>query len=46
MFTDLQQTAHVQQIFFGKTLIKNCSLHLYASFGTFRVQIGQLLEPQ
>ena len=35
-----QTTAHVQQTFFGKTLIDVCSLHLYASFGTFCVQIG------
>ena len=33
-------------IFFEKTLIEICSPHLYASFGTFCVQIGQLFEPQ
>ena len=30
-----QPTAHVQQNIFGKTTIAVCSLHLYASFGTF-----------
>ena len=41
-----QPTAHVQLNIFGKTLIEVYSLHLYASFGTFCVQIGQLLVPQ
>ena len=41
-----QPTAHVQQNIFGKTLIEVCSPHLYASFGTFCVQIGQLFEAQ
>ena len=41
-----QPTAHLQQDIFGKTLIQVCSLHLYASFGTFWVQIGQLFAPQ
>ena len=41
-----EPTVHVQLNIFGKTLIKVCSLHLYASFGTFCVQIGQLLVPQ
>ena len=36
-----QPTAHVQQNIFGKSIIEVCSLHLYASFGTFCVQIGQ-----
>ena len=40
-----QPTAHVQQNILGKTLIEVCSLHLYASFGTFCVQIGQLFAP-
>ena len=35
-----QPTAHV------KTLLEVYSLHLYASFDTFCVQIGQLLAPQ
>ena len=39
-------SAHVQQNIFGKTLIKVCSSHIYASFGTFCVQIGQLFAPQ
>ena len=37
-----QPTAHVQQNIFEKTLIEVCSPHLYASFRTFCVQIGQL----
>ena len=41
-----QPTAHVQQNIFGKTLIEVCSLHLYASFGTFYTKIGQLFEAQ
>ena len=41
-----QPTAHVQQNIFGKTLTEVCSLHLYASFGTFCVQIGQFFEAQ
>ena len=46
-WTNFQQpSAHVQQNIFGKTLIEVCSLHLYASFGTFCVQIGQLFAPQ
>ena len=36
----------IQQNIFGKTLIEVCSLHLYASFGTFCVQIGQIFAPQ
>ena len=45
--TNFQQpTAHLQQDTFGKTLIELGSLHLYASFGTFCVQIGQLFAPQ
>ena len=35
---------NVQQKFFRKTLIEGCSLHLYASFGNFCVQIGQFFE--
>ena len=41
-----QPTAYVQQDTFGKTLIEVGNLHLYASFGTFCVQIGQLYEAQ
>ena len=41
-----QPTAHVQQNIFVKTLVEACSLHLYASFGTFCIQIGQLFAPQ
>ena len=41
-----QLTFHAKLNIFEKTQIKNCSLHLYASFGTFCVQIGQLLAPQ
>ena len=38
-----QPTVHVQQNIFKKTLIEVGSPHLYASFGTFCPQIGQLL---
>ena len=41
-----QPTAHVQQNIFGKILIGDCSPHLYASFGTFCVQIDQLFPSQ
>ena len=41
-----QPIAHVQQIFFGKTLIEVGSSHLYASFGTFCIQIDQVFAPQ
>ena len=34
------------KIFFEKTLLEVSSLHRYASFGTFCVQIGQLFEAQ
>ena len=34
------------KMFSEKTLIKVCSLYLYASFGTFCTQIGQLFESQ
>ena len=37
-------SAHVQQNIFGKTLIKVCSSHIYASFGTFSAKIGQSFE--
>ena len=33
-------TAHVQQTIFGKTIIEVCSPYIYASSGTFYVQIG------
>ena len=41
-----QPTANVQQNIFGKILIEVCCLHLYASFGTFCIQIGQLFATQ
>ena len=41
-----QPTAQAQQTIFEKTLIEVCSPHLYASFGTFCVQIGQLFVAQ
>ena len=34
------------RMFLKKTLIKVCSPHIYTSFGTFCVQIGQLFEAQ
>ena len=34
------------KIFLKKNLIEVCSQHLYASFGTFCAQIGQLFEAQ
>ena len=37
---------YVQQNIFEKTLKEYGSSHLYASFGTFCVQIGQLFESQ
>ena len=39
-------TVRLQQNIFEKTLIEVGSLHLHASFDTFCVQIGQLLEAQ
>ena len=36
----------VQQNIFEKPLLEVCSSHLYASFGTFCVQIAQLFEAQ
>ena len=46
-WTNIQQpTVHVQQNIFGKTLIEVCSPYLYASYGTFCVQIGQLVAEQ
>ena len=39
-----QPTARVQQYFFEKALIEVGSSHLYASFGTFYVQIDQSAE--
>ena len=41
-----QPTVHVKQNIFEKNVIKVGSSHLYASFGTFCVQIGQFLEAQ
>ena len=37
---------HVQQDIFEKTVIEVQSSHLYASFGSFYVQISQLFEAQ
>ena len=39
-------TVHLQQNFFEKTPLEVGSSHIYASFGTFCVQIGQLFEAQ
>ena len=39
-------TVHEQQIIFEKTLIEVRTSHLYASFGTFCIKIGQFLEAQ
>ena len=39
-------TVHVQQNIFEKSFIEVGSSHLYASFGTFCVQIDQLFEAQ
>ena len=39
-----QPTVHVHQNIFEKTLIEVGSSRLYASFGSFCVQIGQLFE--
>ena len=39
-----QPTAHVKQNIFEQSLMELGSLRLYASFGTFVVQIGQLFE--
>ena len=41
-----QPTVGVQQNIFEQALIKIVSLNLYASFGTFCVQMGQLFESQ
>ena len=41
-----QPTIHVEQNSFEKTLNKVWSPYLYASFGTFCAQIGQLFEAQ
>ena len=41
-----QPTVHVLQNVFEKNLIEVGSSHLYASFGTFCVQIGQLFAAQ
>ena len=42
-----QPTVHLPQTIFEKTLIIEVgSLHIYASFGNFWVQIGQLFEAQ
>ena len=41
-----EPTVHVQQNFFEKNLLEVGSSHLYASLGTFYVQIGLLFEAQ
>ena len=41
-----QPTIRVQQNIFVKNLSEFGILHLYASFGTFCVEIGQLFEAQ
>ena len=41
-----QPTALIQLNIFGKIPTEVCSPHLYASFGTFYAQIGQLFEAQ
>ena len=41
-----QPNAHAQQNIFGKTLTEVGSPHIYASVGTFCVQIGQLFAAQ
>ena len=41
-----QPNVHIQQKFFEKNLIEAYSSHLYASFGIFCAQIGQLFEAQ
>ena len=41
-----QPTIHAPQNIFSKTLIEVGTSHIYASFGTFCVQIGQLFEAQ
>ena len=41
-FSTADHLCTVQQKLFEKTLIELGSSHLYASFGTFYVQIGQL----
>ena len=46
-WTDFRQpTVHFQQIIFEITFIEVGSSHLYASFGTFWVQIDQSFEAQ
>ena len=41
-----QPTVRVRQNTFYQTLKEIGSLHLYASFGTFCIQIGQLFKSQ
>ena len=41
-----QASAHVKRSILGKLLTKIFSPELYASFGTFWVQIGQVLDLQ
>ena len=41
-----QAAIHVQQNIFEKNLLEVGSSHIYASFGTFCVQIDQLFEAQ
>ena len=42
----LRPTVNGQQNIFEKIIIEVCGPHLYASFGTFCAQIGQLFETQ
>ena len=41
-----EPTVRVKQKIFEQTLVEVGSVHLYAFFGTFCVQIGQLFEAQ
>ena len=43
-FSTADCSCTIQQNIFGITLTEVCSPHLYVSFGTFCVQIGQLFE--
>ena len=41
-----QPSVYIHQNIFEKTIIEVCNSHLYASFGNFCDQIGQLFEAQ
>ena len=45
-FRRTREKTFVSNKMFWKNLIEGCSSHLYASFGTFCVQIGQLFVAQ